>query len=565
MAAPVSQKEYLKRYLSGGDDDKKKKKKKKKDKSATSSKGMKIIEDNLSLDTVPYGYTEEDDNPTIAEVTYEDDKIKHMEEFERNKKWKKIIADQERERDDTSSPLRQRHDSLSPPPKGSNPEAGRQHDSRESPPRRKRHDSDDSSPRRRHDSDESPPRRKRHDSDASPPRSGDPDTFPPQRKRYVSDASPPRRKRHDSDTSPKRKRHDSDTSPRRKRHDSDTSPPRRKRHDSDLSPQRADSDTSPPRKRPNVPASSPPRRKRNDSDSSPPRRKRNDSDSSPPRQKRNDSDSSPPRRKRNDSDSSPPRRKRNDSDSSPPRRKRNDSDASPQRRKRNDSDSSPPRRKRNDSDSSPPRRKRNDSDSSPPRRKGNDSDVSTLRRKGEFQSSPPPPGASKEDRPERKMTTQEYLKARKFGKLKKDTPEDLARKEREAVLQKKAEAQHQQWKHGVKQMQAYQQKLIDDHREMGKAFARMADDVDMNTRLKQVSREEDPMLEYMMNKQVKESKQPLKPLYKGPFPPNRFNIRPGYRWDGVDRSSGFENQWFERQNNKRAVEEDAYKWSVSDM
>lgn len=39
MAAPVSQKEYLKRYLSGGDDDKKKKKKKKKDKSATSSKG----------------------------------------------------------------------------------------------------------------------------------------------------------------------------------------------------------------------------------------------------------------------------------------------------------------------------------------------------------------------------------------------------------------------------------------------------------------------------------------------------------------------------------------------
>ncbi|XP_037799560.1 BUD13 homolog [Penaeus monodon] len=100
---------------------------------------------------------------------------------------------------------------------------------------------------------------------------------------------------------------------------------------------------------------------------------------------------------------------------------------------------------------------------------------------------------------------------------------------------------------------------------MGKAFARMADDVDMNTKLKQVTREEDPMLEYMMKKQMKETKQPLKPLYKGPFPPNRFNIRPGYRWDGVDRSSGFENQWFERQNNRRAVEEDAYKWSVSDM
>nr|XP_027219865.1 BUD13 homolog [Penaeus vannamei] len=533
MAAPVSQKEYLKRYLSGGDDDKKKKKKKKKDKSATSSKGMRIIEDNLDLDSVPYGYTEEDDNPTIAEVTYEDDKIKHMEEFEKNKKWKKIIADQEREdqeckreRDDISPPRRQRHDSQSPSPERINPEVGRKHDSHESPLRRRRHDSDDSPPRRRHDSGESPPRRKRHDSDASPPRKGgNPDASPPRRKRHDSDASPSRRTRHDSDASP----------PRRTRHDSDTSPPRRMRHDSDASP---------------------PRRTRHDSDASPPRRKRQDSDA-----RFRDINALPSQRKRHDSDASTDRA---DSDTSPPRKRPNvPVSTSPPRRKRNDSDSSPPRRKRNDSDSSPPRRKRNDSDSSPPRRKGNESDSSPPRRRGEPQNNFPPPGASKEERLERKMTTQEYLRARKFGKLKKDTPEDLARKEREAVLQKKAEAQHQQWKHGVKQVQAYQQKLKDDQHEMGKAFARSADDVDMNTELKQVTREEDPMLEYMMKKQMKETKQPLKPLYKGPFPPNRFNIRPGYRWDGVDRSSGFENQWFERQNNRRAVEEDAYKWSVS--
>lgn len=57
----------------------------------------------------------------------------------------------------------------------------------------------------------------------------------------------------------------------------------------------------------------------------------------------------------------------------------------------------------------------------------------------------------------------------------------------------------------------------------------------------------------------------VKPTYQGTFPANRFGIRPGFRWDGVNRSNGFEKAWFRQQSNQKAVADEAYKWSVEDM
>ncbi|KAB7497988.1 BUD13-like protein [Armadillidium nasatum] len=581
----VNQQEYLKKYLDKKKHTKSKEKKKKKISSSSSSKfqGFNVIDESLDLKDIPFGFVEDDCAPTVAEVTYESEKAKQIDEFKSNKKkWKGLNSNEV-----TEDQIEIDRGFISIENKGrinddysSFSKSDSKVDSLKSEPYIRQSKIETSEPPKYDLRISQAP----HKTLSTQPKTHNSDTSPPEQNRDDSDTSPPRRKRHDSNTSsPRRKRHDSDTSPRRKRHDSDTSPPQGKRHDSDTSPphlKRHDSDTSPPR------------RKRHDSDTSPPRRKRHDSDTSPPRRKRRDSDTSPPRRKRHDSDTSPPRRKRHDSDTSPPRRKRRDSDTSPPRRKRHDSDTSPPRRKRHDSDTSPPRRKKllihhdekdtilmlhlrsavidsslersHDFESTSRRLEKYDTDTSQIQNErfkkrnhaNEFENDSSLSSFSK-------RKGNEHLKATSFKKIKGKIRKELT--EEEKVLAQKLEEKYQKWNKGIVQDQKRKEAINYTVKEMGKSFARAADDEDMNRTLKGVMRQEDPMLEYMTKKNIKENPQPLKPRYKGSFPPNRFNIAPGYRWDGVDRSSGYEKEWFTKQSSKRAIEDESYKWSTEDM
>jgi pre-mRNA-splicing factor CWC26 len=104
------------------------------------------------------------------------------------------------------------------------------------------------------------------------------------------------------------------------------------------------------------------------------------------------------------------------------------------------------------------------------------------------------------------------------------------------------------------------------------SFARHVDDAALDDMQKNAVREGDPMAQQVLSNK-RGSQQPaagqhqnVRPVYKGPAPkPNRYGIRPGYRWDGVDRGNGFEDKLLASQFSAQLKREEAYKWSTADM
>ena len=94
--------------------------------------------------------------------------------------------------------------------------------------------------------------------------------------------------------------------------------------------------------------------------------------------------------------------------------------------------------------------------------------------------------------------------------------------------------------------------------------ARGVDDVEMNDELRERERWDDPAAMFLTEKKGGKKMNGGKLAYEGPAAPNRYGIRPGYRWDGVDRGNGFESEWFKARNRKANVKELEYAWQMDE-
>ncbi|KAF8638321.1 hypothetical protein AX17_002341 [Amanita inopinata Kibby_2008] len=144
-----------------------------------------------------------------------------------------------------------------------------------------------------------------------------------------------------------------------------------------------------------------------------------------------------------------------------------------------------------------------------------------------------------------------------------DTKAEKAEAARLKREKEEREAKKMEWGKGLVQREEQEKKKAELEKEKTRAFARYADDKTLNEELKSKELWNDPAAAFLTKKR---SKGPRKPEYKGPPPPpNRFGIKPGYRWDGVDRSNGFEKKLFQSINNRKRQTTEYHAWSMDDM
>ncbi|KAK7745590.1 Pre-mRNA-splicing factor cwc26 [Diatrype stigma] len=121
---------------------------------------------------------------------------------------------------------------------------------------------------------------------------------------------------------------------------------------------------------------------------------------------------------------------------------------------------------------------------------------------------------------------------------------------------------------------AARREALEDAKTM--AVARGADDEALNEELRGVRRWGDTMAEFVGGGEAggvggggkggggKRMKGARRPVYQGAAQPNRYGIKPGYRWDGVDRGNGFEAERFKAINRRERNKGLEYSWQMDE-
>ncbi|KAG7648194.1 hypothetical protein AtNW77_Chr1g0035591 [Arabidopsis thaliana] len=560
MAGNQSLKDYLKKYESSDVVEKKKKKKQKKP-SKPEPRGVLVVDEDpvWQKQVDPEEDENEDDSAEERPLVDEDIEVKRMRRLEEIKArrahnaiaedgsgWVTLPLNREDTQSDISPPRRQRtrNDSPSPEPGPRRSVADRVDTDMSPPRRRKRHNSPSPEPNRKHtkpvslDSDMSPPRKKKARNDSPSPE--------PEAKYLSEDLSPPRRRHvHSPSRESSRKRSDSVEL------EDDLSPPRRKRdlHGSPVSDV-----------------------KKKSNDLSPPRRRRYHSPSPEPARRSSKSFGS-------NADLSPPGRNINMKDSQ-------DSDLSPQRKAADLRRSSENVSRSSNFDSSPPRRPRRDS--SPPqiskeqRKTGliSGKDIGSEYRK------------KKEDEKLRFKNMDSELTGQNAEAVFRDkitgkriSKEEYLKSKQKKVIEKPKEIKLE-WGKGLAQKREAEARLQELELEKDKPFARTRDDPELDQMMKERVRFGDPMAHLVKKRKYETTLVDLgddEEMKKSGFiipqsvpkhswltrrleaASNRYGIKPGRHWDGVDRSNGTEKDLIKKTNERKATEIEAYLWSVADM
>lgn len=142
-----------------------------------------------------------------------------------------------------------------------------------------------------------------------------------------------------------------------------------------------------------------------------------------------------------------------------------------------------------------------------------------------------------------------------------------ARREEEERVRKERREREEMGGEKQKEVREKRKEELEEARFM--PVARGIEDEELNRELKGKLRWDDPAMAFLTQKEEvggsgggvsTAAAGTGKKLYKGAAAPNRYGIRPGHRWDGVDRGNGWEGERFRALNRTKRNKELDFAW-----